>query len=99
MRTFNGLQIFTPQLTNSGQLDARYVTLNTDQTITGLKTFKNNIILNPSYVPSHQFSPGYSGQISFNMGYIFVCISGNGTNGDWRAVGMGAMGGVPGVFN
>lgn len=25
MRTFNGLQIFTPQLTNSGQLDARYV--------------------------------------------------------------------------
>ena len=25
MRTFNGLQIFTPQLTNSGQLDLRYV--------------------------------------------------------------------------
>jgi hypothetical protein len=25
MRTFNGLQIFTQQLTNSGQLDARYV--------------------------------------------------------------------------
>jgi hypothetical protein len=25
MRTFNGLQIFTEQLTNSGQLDLRYV--------------------------------------------------------------------------
>jgi hypothetical protein len=28
MRTFNGLQIFTTQLTNSGQLDARYIIRN-----------------------------------------------------------------------
>ena len=28
MRTFNGLQIFTEQLTNSGQLDARYIIKN-----------------------------------------------------------------------
>ena len=44
MRTFNGLQVFTPQLTNSGQLDLRYVTLNTNQTITGLKTLKSDLI-------------------------------------------------------
>jgi hypothetical protein len=28
MRTFNGLQIFTEQLTDSGQLDARYIIRN-----------------------------------------------------------------------
>ena len=85
MRTFNGLQIFTPQLTNSGQLDARYVTLYTNQTITGLKTLKSDLIFNPSYVPSAPNSPGYSGQIAFNRDYLFVCVSGNGINGDWRS--------------
>lgn len=85
MRTFNGLQIFTSQLTNSGQLDARYVTLNTNQTITGLKTLKSDLIFNPSYVPSTPNSPGYSGQIAFNRDYLFVCVSGNGINGDWRS--------------
>jgi len=39
MRTFNGLQIFTQQLTNSGQLDQRYVR------ITG-NTEPANIFLN-----------------------------------------------------
>jgi hypothetical protein len=85
MRTFNGLQIFTQQLSNSGQLDARYVTLNTNQTITGLKTLKSDLIFNPSYVPSTPNSPGYSGQIAFNRDYLFVCVSGNGINGDWRS--------------
>jgi hypothetical protein len=89
MRTFNGLQIFTDQLTNSGQLDARYVTLYTDQTITGSKTLKNNIILNPNYIPSAPNSAGYSGQIAFNRDYIFICVSGNGINGDWRAALLG----------
>ena len=89
MRTFNGLQIFTDQLTNSGQLDARYVTLYTDQTITGSKTLKNNIILNPNYTPSAFNSPGYSGQIAFNRDYIFICVSGDGINGDWRAALLG----------
>jgi len=85
MRTFNGLQIFTSQLTNSGQLDARYVTLNTNQTITGLKTLKSDLIFQPSYVPSNPNSPGYSGQIAFNRDYLFICVSGNGINGDWRS--------------
>ena len=85
MRTFNGLQIFTEQLTNSCQLDLRYVTLNTDQTITGLKTLKSNLIFQPSYLPSAPNSPGYSGQIAFNRDYLFICVSGNGINGDWRS--------------
>lgn len=86
MRTFNGLQIFTPQLTNSGQLDQRYVTLNTDQTITGRKTIANSLIYNPNYIPSAPNSPGLSGQISFNGDYMFICVSGNGVNGLWRAM-------------
>ena len=89
MRTFNGLQIFTPQITNSGQLDLRYVTLNTDQTITGLKTLKSNLIFQPSYLPSAPNSPGYSGQIAFSRDYLFVCVSGNGINGDWRTTPLG----------
>jgi hypothetical protein len=90
MRTFNGLQIFTEQLTNSGQLDQRYVTLYTNQTITGSKTLKNNIIFNPNYSPSTPSSPGYSGQIAFNRDYIFICVSGNGVgNADWRASVLG----------
>jgi len=85
MRTFNGLQVFTQQLTNSGQLDQRYVTLTTDQTITGKKTIANSLIYNPNYTPSNPSSPGVSGQISFNGDYMFICISGNGVNGIWRA--------------
>jgi len=88
MRTFNGLQIFTPQLTNSGQLDLRYVTLHSNQTISGIKTL-NNIILNPHYTPSAPNSPGFSGQIAFNNSWIFVCVSGNGIQGDWRATPLG----------
>lgn len=89
MRTYNGLQIFTEQLTNSGQLDQRYVTLSTDQTITGRKTIANSLIYNPNYRPSNPNSPGFSGQIAFNRDYIFVCVSGNGVNGDWRAAMLG----------
>ena len=85
MRTFNGLQIFTEQLTNSGQLDQRYVSLTTDQTITGRKTIANSLIYNPNYRPSNHNSPGFSGQIAFNRDYIFVCVSGDGVNGDWRS--------------
>jgi len=89
MRTFNGLQIFTEQLTNSGQLDQRYVTLTTDQTITGKKTIANSFIYKPDYVPSVPNSPGFSGQIAFNRDFIFICVSGNGNNGDWRAAPLG----------
>jgi hypothetical protein len=88
MRTFNGLQIFTEQLTNSGQLDQRYVTLNTDQTIIGKKTIANFLIYNPNYIPSAPNSPGVSGQISFNEDYMFICVSGDGVNGEWRAMNL-----------
>jgi hypothetical protein len=88
MRTFNGLQIFTEQLTNSGQLDQRYVTLNTDQTIIGKKTIANFLIYNPNYIPSAPNSPGVSGQISFNgkFDYMLICVSGDGVNGLWRGI-------------
>jgi len=36
MRTFNGLQIFTEQLTNSGQLDLRYVRITGNNSIVNL---------------------------------------------------------------
>lgn len=39
MRTFNGLQIFTDQLTNTGQFDLRYVRISADQSIGGNKNF------------------------------------------------------------
>ena len=39
MRTFNGLQIFTDQLTNSGQLDLRYVRITGNQNISNVKNF------------------------------------------------------------
>ena len=39
MRTFNGAQIFTEQLTNSGQLDLRYVRITGNQNISNIKNF------------------------------------------------------------
>ena len=52
MRTFNGLQIFTEQLTNSGQLDARYVRNTGDQDVYDLKAFKDGIAIQTSTIPT-----------------------------------------------
>ena len=48
MRTFNGLQVFTTQLTNSGQLDLRYIRITGDQDVQNLKTFNDGLVLSNS---------------------------------------------------
>ena len=80
MRTFNGLQVFTTQLTNSGQLDARYVRITGDQSVADLKSFTNGLVLgkNPSVnIPtsSNQVSSpiGVTGQMIFSSPHIYVC--------------------------
>jgi hypothetical protein len=85
MRTFNGLQIFTEQLTNTGQLDLRYVRL------TGSNTFiniNNGLIINQYGTPTGEYSPGYSGQIAVDENNIYICTSGNGTIGKWKYLSL-----------
>jgi hypothetical protein len=84
MRTFNGLQIFTNQLTNSGQLDLRYVQITGSNTIDGLKTFTSGISISPgNNVPTGQNAAGIPGQIvigtssaSFGRG-MYICVEPN----------------------
>ena len=82
MRTFNGLQIFTEQLTNSGQLDLRYarITGNVSEVNlnAGLRISQNN-------VPTGVYSPGYSGQLAWDRKFFYICSSGDGINGEWLA--------------
>jgi hypothetical protein len=89
MRTFNGLQIFTQQLTNSGQLDARYVRNTGDQDVHDLKTFKDGIVLQGSTIPTSEFYPGISGQIALDSNTLYICVSGNGnSNGRWKFLSL-----------
>jgi hypothetical protein len=55
MRTFNGLQIFTEQLTNSGQLDLRYVRISGNNEGANL-IFGNNIQSNYSFYSDTNFN-------------------------------------------
>jgi len=78
MRTFNGLQIFTEQLTNSGQLDARYIRITGDQNVYDLKTFNDGLVLSNSQgIPAASYpvsSPeGVTGQMIFSSPHIYIC--------------------------
>jgi len=78
MRTFNGLQIFTNQITNSGQLDARYIRITGDQHVFDLKTFKDGLVLSNSQdIPAGSYpvsSPiGVTGQMIFSPPHIYIC--------------------------
>jgi hypothetical protein len=54
MRTFNGLQIFTEQLTNSGQLDLRYVRISGNTEPANL--FLGNLIQDYSFFKNENFN-------------------------------------------
>jgi hypothetical protein len=83
MRTFNGLQIFTEQLTNSGQLDLRYVRITGNDSVPYITLGARIGIGNNQ--PSSPTSPGLPGQIvlgntSAPLGEgIYVCLS----DGQW----------------
>ena len=86
MRTFNALQIFTEQLTNSGQLDARYVRITGNASEANLNA---GVRIGSSSVPTSQNSIGYSGQLSWNQSHLYVCLSGNGTStGLWGRISL-----------
>lgn len=55
MRTFNGLQVFTSQLTNSGQLDARYVRITGNNAGANL-IFGNKLESNYSFYKNTNFN-------------------------------------------
>lgn len=82
MRTFNGLQAFTQQLTNSGQLDLRYVRMSGNDYSPNL----NEGVRVGSYIaPLTQNSPGTSGQFAWDQSYFYICLSGNGVStGSWK---------------
>ena len=78
MRTFNGLQIFTEQFTNSGQLDARYVRITGDQNVYNLKTFNDGLVLSNSQgIPTASYPvsnpKGATGQMIFSSPHIYIC--------------------------
>lgn len=83
MRTFNGLQIFTQQLTNSGQLDSRYVRFTENNDLPNLNL---GVRIGSNLVPTSSNFPGYSGQLSWNDTNFYICVSGNGSQGLWRAI-------------
>ena len=82
MRTFNGLHIFTEQLTNSGQLDLRYVRITGNDSLINLN---HGVILADNNKPTSEYFPGISGQIVVDSNSIYVCVSGNGVGlGKWK---------------
>jgi hypothetical protein len=83
MRTFNGLQIFTEQLTNTGQLDLRYPRITGNISEVNLNAGVRIGSNNPPLVVT---SPGYSGQIAWDNQYFYICSSGNGIEGNWYAI-------------
>ena len=86
MRTFNGLQIFTEQLTNSGQLDQRYVRITGNISEVNLNA---GVRIGASSIPVSQNSIGYSGQLAWNQNHLYICLSGNGvSNGLWARLSL-----------
>lgn len=79
MRTFNGLQIFTQQLTNSGQLDLRYVRITGNNSIVNLNqgaiVTGQNLTVNSSGI----FNNGISVNGNFLLNGQQVLISSAGT--------------------
>jgi hypothetical protein len=79
MRTFNGLQIFTEQLTNSGQLDLRYVRITGNNSIVNLNqgaiVTGQNLTVNSSGI----FNNGISVNGNFLLNGQQVLISSAGT--------------------
>lgn len=86
MRTLNGLQIFTNQLTNSGQLDLRYAR------ITGgnpsVVNLDGGIRIAGGSIPPYQNYPGISGDIAWNQSHFYICLSGDGTTGIWGRLSL-----------
>lgn len=86
MRTFNGLQIFTEQLTNSGQLDLRYPRITGNNST---PNFNLGLRLSDYGKPTGEYSPGISGQICIDSNNLYICVSGNGTvNGKWKFLSL-----------
>lgn len=83
MRTFNGLQIFTQQLNNSGQLDSRYARITGNNLEINLNA---GVRLGAGSPPTGMFSPGYSGQVAWDNQFMYICSSGNGADGRWFAI-------------
>jgi len=83
MRTFNGLQIFTEQLTNSGQLDLRYPRITGNISEVNLNA---GVRIGSNNPPLAANSAGYSGQVAWDNQYFYICSSGNGTQGNWYAI-------------
>jgi hypothetical protein len=83
MRTFNGLQIFTEQLTNTGQLDLRYPRITGNISEVNLNA---GVRIGGGIPPTGVNSPGYSGQIAWDNQFMYICSSGNGAEGVWLAV-------------
>ena len=86
MRTFNGLQIFTEQLTNSGQLDLRYPRITGNISEVNLNA---GVRIGAGSIPASQNSIGYSGQLAWNQSHLYICLSGNGiSNGLWARLSL-----------
>ena len=83
-RLYNGGFITIAQLTNSGQLDDRYVNVNDYEIVNGIKVFTSGVA-SQSKIPNSEFEPfGYSGQIAISPNRFYVCVSGNGVTGQWK---------------
>ena len=85
MRTFNNLQIFTNQLTNSGQLDLRYPRITGNNSVVNLD---GGIRIGGMNVPPYQNYPGYSGDIAWNQTHFYICLSGDGSAGFWARLSL-----------
>lgn len=86
MRTFNGLQIFTEQLTNSGQLDLRYVRISGNSAVPNLNA---GVRIGGYNIPSSNSSIGFSGQLAWDQSHFYICVDGDGaTYGTWARLSL-----------
>jgi hypothetical protein len=86
MRTFNGLEIFTQQLNNTGQLDLRYTRITGNTSEVNLNA---GVRVGAGSIPASQGSVGYSGQLAWNQSHLYICLSGNGiSTGLWARISL-----------
>jgi hypothetical protein len=85
MKTFRGLNIFTPQNINTGELDIQYIKLSGNNSTAN---FNAGIRIASREIPPYQDYPGNSGDIAWSLSHFYICLSGDGTTGLWSRLSL-----------
>ena len=61
-------------------------TLSSTLSVSGTSTFAGNVVVGNVYVPTANTSPGVKGQITYDSGYVYICVAVN----TWKRASIAA---------